>query len=324
MTEEKVKGRYFYLMLKENFYDSDDMVLLESMENGYKYSNILLKLYLRSLKDKGKLMYKDRIPYSIEMLAKLTRHDPDTVRRAIEIFQQMGIIEILDNGAIFMMDIENYIGKSSTEADRRRAYDRRIAAEKKELLLTNNSEISCDNSCEKSHEHTDIELNTDININNNNNNIVIANANDNVSLSVLEKEFDIIWNEYPKKQGKANALKAYIKARKKGTTKEEVWNGLQKYIQYIKMEKVNQQYIKHGSTWFNQECWNDDYSINNNSNSYKRNEIVPDWLNKEIKAKNVSQAEKKELENMLSEYKDPDFETRKAALQEKLRNKYKK
>lgn len=270
MTEGKVKGRYFYLMLKDNFYDSDDMVLLESMDNGYKYSNILLKLYLKSLKDKGKLMYKDRIPYSVEMLAKLTRHDPDVVRRAIEIFQQMGIIEILDNGAIFMMDIENYIGKSSTEADRRRAYDRRIAAEKKELLLENNSEKSCENSCEKSHEHIDIELDTNINQNidlnqnielNQDNNIIISNRNDSVSKSQLEKEFNIIWSDYPNKKGKANALKSYIKARKKGITKEMIYNGLQDYIKYIKIEKIDQQYIKHGSTWFNQECWNDDYEI---------------------------------------------------------------
>lgn len=269
MNEEKVKGRYFYLMLKENFYDSDDMVLLESMENGYKYSNILLKLYLRSLKDKGKLMYKDRIPYSIEMLAKLTRHDPDTVRRAIEIFRNMGIIEILDNGAIFMMDIENYIGKSSTEADRRRAYDRRIAAEKKELLLANSSEKTCENSCEKSHEHIDIELDTDINTNTNikkdikkeQKNIVIAEANDSVSSASLEDEFNIIWSLYPRKQGKANAYKAYAKARKKGTTKETIYNGLQDYLNYIKIEKVKPQFIKQGSTWFNQECWNDDYTI---------------------------------------------------------------
>lgn len=265
---KKVKGRYFYLMLKENFYDSDDMVLLESMENGYKYSNILLKLYLRSLKDKGKLMYKDRIPYSVEMLAKLTRHDPDTVRRAIEIFRNMGIIEILDNGAIFMMDIENYIGKSSTEADRRRAYDRRIAAEKKELLLAN-SEKTCENSCEKSHEHIDIELDTDINTNTDikkdikkeQKNIVIAKANDSISSASLENEFDIIWSLYPRKQGKSNAFKAYIKARKKGVTKETIYNGLQNYLEYIRIEKVKPQYIKQGSTWFNQECWNDDYSI---------------------------------------------------------------
>ena len=269
MNEKKVKGRYFYLMLKENFYDSDDMVLLESMENGYKYSNILLKLYLRSLKDKGKLMYKDRIPYSIEMLAKLTRHDPDTVRRAIEIFRNMGIIEILDNGAIFMMDIENYIGKSSTEADRRRAYDRRIAAEKKELLLANSSEKTCENSCEKSHEHIDIELDTDINTNTNikkdikkeQKNIVIAEANDSVSSASLEEEFNIIWSLYPRKQGKSNAFKAYIKARKKGVTKETIYNGLQEYLKYIKVEIKESKYIKQGATWFNQECWNDDYSI---------------------------------------------------------------
>ena len=268
MKDEKVKGRYFYLMLKENFYDSDDMVLLESMENGYKYSNILLKLYLRSLKDKGKLMYKDRIPYSVEMLAKLTRHDPDTVRRAIEIFRDMGIVEILSNGAIFMMDIENYIGKSSTEADRRRAYDRRIAAEKKELLLAS-SEKTCDNSCEKSHEHIDIELDTDINTNINikkdikkeQKNIVIAKANDSVSSASLEDEFNIIWSLYPRKQGKSNAFKAYVKARKKGITKETIYNGLQEYLKYIKVEIKKPQYIKQGSTWFNQECWNDDYSI---------------------------------------------------------------
>ena len=228
MSDEKVKGRYFYLMLKDNFYDSDDMVLLESMENGYKYSNILLKLYLKSLKDKGKLMYKDRIPYSVEMLAKLTRHDPDVVRRAIEIFQQMGIIEILDNGAIFMMDIENYIGKSSTEADRRRAYDRRIAEEKR-LLLEN------EKSCEKSHEHIDIEIDTNKNINSKQNiekenNIVIAKANDSVSKSQLEEEFEFIWSKYPNKKGKTNALKSYIKSRKKGVTKEEIMNGLKNYL----------------------------------------------------------------------------------------------
>lgn len=260
--DKKVQGRYFYLMLKENFYDTDDMVLLESMENGYLYSNILLKLYLKSLKDKGKLMYKDRIPYSIEMLAKLTRHNPDVVRRAVEIFQSMGIIEILDNGAIFLMDIENYIGKSSTEADRRRAYDRRIAEEKK-LLLTQN-----ENSCENSHVHIDTDINIKTNINTElntkikkDNNIIIAKANDCVSKSQLELEFEDVWKEYPRKQGKANALKAYIKARKKGVEKQTILEGIFGYIDYLKAEKTAQKYVKQGSTWFNQECWNDDYII---------------------------------------------------------------
>lgn len=93
------------------------------------------------------------------------------------------------------------------------------------------------------------------------NNIVIANANDIVSKSQLEEEFELIWKEYPRKQGKANALKSYIKARKKGTSKEEVLLGLENYVYYITIEKIQPQYIKQGSTWFNQECWNDDYAI---------------------------------------------------------------
>ena len=93
------------------------------------------------------------------------------------------------------------------------------------------------------------------------NNIIISERNDSVSLSQLEEEFSFIWNEYPKKQGKANALKAYIKARKKGITKEIIYDGLKAYLNYINAEKVKPQFIKHGSTWFNQECWNDDYFI---------------------------------------------------------------
>lgn len=94
------------------------------------------------------------------------------------------------------------------------------------------------------------------------NNIIIAKANDGVTKSELEEEFNLIWSEYPNKKGKANALKSYIKARKKGITYDTIFNGLQNYLKYIKFEKVAQQYIKHGSTWFNQECWNDDYTIN--------------------------------------------------------------
>ena len=42
--------KYYYLKLKEDFFDSEDIKIIESMENGYMYSNILLKMYLKSLK----------------------------------------------------------------------------------------------------------------------------------------------------------------------------------------------------------------------------------------------------------------------------------
>ena len=55
--------KYYYMRLKENFFDSSEISLLESMPDGYLYSNILLKLYLRSLRGEGRLAINN-IPYS--------------------------------------------------------------------------------------------------------------------------------------------------------------------------------------------------------------------------------------------------------------------
>lgn len=123
--------KYYYLKLKENFFDSDEMILLESMQDGYLYTNILLKMYLRSLKDEGRLMVSGRIPYNSDMLSRVLRHPVGVVEKALQIFNELGLITVLESGAIYMMDIQNFIGKSSSEGDRKRAYRRRIELEDK-------------------------------------------------------------------------------------------------------------------------------------------------------------------------------------------------
>ena len=127
--------KYYYLKLRENFFDNDDVAILESMPDGILYSNILLKLYLRSLKNNGKLMFNDRIPYNAQMLSTITRQPVAVVEKAVGIFKEMGLIEVLDNGAIYMLDIQNFIGSSNTEADRKREYRQKIALEKGKKLL---------------------------------------------------------------------------------------------------------------------------------------------------------------------------------------------
>jgi predicted phage replisome organizer len=121
---------YYYMRLKEHFFDSDEIIILENMPNGYVYSNILLKLYLKSLKRSGKLMLSDTIPYNADILAKVTRHDIKTIKQSLDIFKELGLIEIIENGAIYMTNIQSYIGKSSTEADRKRVYREQIEQDK--------------------------------------------------------------------------------------------------------------------------------------------------------------------------------------------------
>lgn len=131
MSDNKI---YYYMRLKEDFYETDEMKILQSMDNGYLYSDILMKLYLKSLKNDGRLMFKDTIPYNPKMISTITGHNIDTVKQALNIFKTLNLIEILDNGAIYMLDIQNFIGKTSTESDRKRKYRKRIAEEKDKLL----------------------------------------------------------------------------------------------------------------------------------------------------------------------------------------------
>ena len=154
--------KYYYLRLKDNFFDSDELKILESMKDGYLYSNILLKLYLRSLKNDGKLVVNDRIPYNAEMLASVTGHQVGTIKQALSMFKELGLIEILENGAIYMLDIQNFIGKGSTEADRQRLYDRRISDERKQKKLTQSRNL--EEILKKSTPEIEIELEKEIKI----------------------------------------------------------------------------------------------------------------------------------------------------------------
>ena len=82
-------------------------------------------------------------------------------------------------------------------------------------------------------------------------------------------EFEAIWSSYPNKQGKLKAKQSYIKARKDGTTYEEVYMGLERYIRYCRREQWYKP--KHGSTWFNQQCWADEIDEGDNIEVTKDN-----------------------------------------------------
>ena len=83
----------------------------------------------------------------------------------------------------------------------------------------------------------------------------------------IEKEFEKLWSLYPRKEGKTRALDSYKKARKKHPeVYKQVEDGIRAYLAYLKATNTETRYIKHGSTWFYQRCWEDDYTIGESSN----------------------------------------------------------
>lgn len=231
------KTKYYYLKIKENFFDSEDMKLLESMDNGYIYSNILMKMYLLSLKNGGKLMYKDKIPYNSKMLSTILNHNVDILDKAISIFKELNLIEILDSGAIFMLDIQNYIGKSSDEADRIRKYRNEINAEKNELLqMYDKSTTNLSNIKDRDKD-------------------IIKDIDNNIYTQNFEK----FWKAYPKKRDKGNAEKWF----KKHKPSEKLTNIMIEKIERFKdtqdWKKQDGQFIPYPTTWLNAKMWEDEF-----------------------------------------------------------------
>lgn len=83
----------------------------------------------------------------------------------------------------------------------------------------------------------------------------------NSSNKRLNEEFNQVWDLYPKKQGKKPAQAAFYRARRNGTPLESIISGIKSYLDYIATKKISQEYVKQGSTFFNQEAWNDDWSL---------------------------------------------------------------
>ena len=205
--------KYYYLKLKEDFFDTDEMKILESMKDGYLYSNILLKLYLKSLSNSGRLMYRNVIPYTPEILATLTGHQVGTVEKALDVFKKLDLIEMLDNGAIYMMDIQNFIGQSSSEADRQREYYNRMKAEKEALAGESTETPELPEPKEP---------------------VLPAEQKSNKAIGNYTTDFEELWEAYPRKVDKGQAYKKYKARLEDGFSHEQLYEAVKNYAAQCK------------------------------------------------------------------------------------------
>lgn len=144
--------KYYYLKLKDNFFDTEEMKLMDTMKNGKDYQILYLKLCLLSLKNDGALMFKGMIPYDFSMISTITNMSIDTVKTALELFKKIGLVTVTDTGTIYMSDIQLLIGQSSTEAERQQKYRQDITNNVTNVTtnVTTNVDTNVQQLCNKS------------------------------------------------------------------------------------------------------------------------------------------------------------------------------
>lgn len=128
--------KYYWMKLKEDFFDDDAIEWLEEQPKGKEYALFYLKLCLKSLKTNGILIRSVGtllVPYDTKKLAEITKTDFDTVVVAMELLKNIGLISILEGGEICLPRMEEMIGSETDKA----AIMRKIREQKK-IVESNN------------------------------------------------------------------------------------------------------------------------------------------------------------------------------------------
>lgn len=135
--------KYYWLKLKRDFFKRHDIRIVEAMPNGKDYILFYLKLLCESVDHDGRLRFSDRIPYNDDMLATITNTNIDIVRRAIEIFAELGMMEMLDDGTLFMTEVNKMLGSASNNPNALRQARFRERQKEVELLPTVTKSNAC-------------------------------------------------------------------------------------------------------------------------------------------------------------------------------------
>lgn len=237
--------RYYWFKMPDNFFNQIEIKMLRKIAGGDTFVIIYLKLLLISLKNNGQLFFEGFGSDVAEEVALEIDEDLENVIITLNFLKSKGLMTEVEADVYELQKAKLLVGSESATAERMRR-----SRERKRNNVTP----------ELHHGYVDIEKREDIDIEKKN----ICASGDaelpskNEKEKSLEEEFAKLWEKYPNKKGKANALKSYKKHRKKYSY-EEIEDGLARYLKHIKKSKMSNQYVKHGSTWFNQESWIDEY-----------------------------------------------------------------
>lgn len=172
--------RYYWLKLKEDFFDKKLVKKMRKVAGGDTYTIIYLKMQLMSIKTEGIIEF-ERIEGSLaEELALVLDEEVENVEVTLSILQQCGAIEQISENDFLLNEVLDCIGSESDSAERKRNQRKR----EKEALN------KCDNVTNlslPSHVEKDIEIDIDDRLINNKINIL-----NEVRKKIFEEQIGII------------------------------------------------------------------------------------------------------------------------------------
>lgn len=280
MAETK---KYYWIKLKTDFYNSEQIDFLMSQTNGSEYVVLYQMLCVNTANTNGVMasrLGEMIIPYDVDKIVRDTKYfKKDTVIVALELFKRLGLIYEEDNQILRIANFDEMVGSESKWAEKKRIY-----REKQKLLGHSEDNVRQEIEIrDKSLENRDIDIKKEIEP-------YFANADiNNLFLEFIE-------------------VRKKLKAVNSDRAIKTLINKLNKYDDDTKYQMIENSIVN---------SWKDVYEPKQPKQStYKRVEKVPEYLTVDYEVNEATPEEIAELESKLS------FEQRKEALQERLKSKY--
>lgn len=157
--------RYYWLKLKDNFFNEKAIKKLRKIAGGDTYTIIYLKLLLKSMKTGGKLYFDGIEDNFCEELALDIDEDDENVKVTFMYLQRVGLLKEINEREIELTEMHGMVGSETSSAARVRKH-RQIKNEQQKALQCNTPALQCNSDVTKCNTEIEIELDKEIELDN--------------------------------------------------------------------------------------------------------------------------------------------------------------
>lgn len=137
--------KYYWLKLPADFFSKPSLMLLTS--KGADHISVYMRLLTMAINTDCRLMYTEDTPYTVEMLSMMLGYQKDTMQEIIDNLIQFKLLEVLEDGSYYLVELPEMIGSESTSAERQR---KSRQERDKSVTVCNDERDSGVTSCDKS------------------------------------------------------------------------------------------------------------------------------------------------------------------------------
>ena len=167
--EKEMAKKYYWLKLKDNFFNQKEVKKLRRIAGGDTYTIIYLKMQLLSIKKDGIIEFEGTEKDLAEQLSYEIDEDLNNIQVTLSFLKVNNLIEEISENNFLLTKVPDCIGKEGASAERVRRHRERKALlekEKEQKMLQCNGEVTnSNNAVIKS--NTEIEKEIEKEINNN-------------------------------------------------------------------------------------------------------------------------------------------------------------